>query len=130
MIPAGGSGAPSVCCGTVNRGVALYGGKVFVGLLDGRLVALDRKTGTLVWSVMTTPPNTDYSITGAPRIVKGNVVIGNGGAEFGVRGFVSAYDAPRGRDVERRMVAYRRRGNGVGRDGLRSGARPPLHRYR
>jgi quinohemoprotein ethanol dehydrogenase len=101
MIPAGGSGAPSVCCGTVNRGVALYGGKVFVGLLDGRLVALDRKTGTLVWSVMTTPPNTDYSITGAPRIVKGNVVIGNGGAEFGVRGFVSAYDAETGRQVWR-----------------------------
>lgn len=92
---------PSACCGDVNRGVALYRDKVFVGLLDGRLVALNRKTGALAWSVATTPPNTDYSITGAPRIVKGNVVIGNGGAEFGVRGYVSAYDAETGRQVWR-----------------------------
>ena len=98
----GDSGSkPSACCGDVNRGVALYEDKVFVGLLDGRLVALNRKTGALVWSVATTPPNTDYSITGAPRIVKGNVVIGNGGAEFGVRGYVSAYDAKTGRQVWR-----------------------------
>jgi quinohemoprotein ethanol dehydrogenase len=101
MIGQQGSVRPSACCGDVNRGVALYGEKVFVGLLDGRLVALDRKTGALVWSVQTTPPNTDYSITGAPRIVKGNVVIGNGGAEYGVRGYVSAYDAEPGRLVWR-----------------------------
>jgi len=85
-----------VCCGPNNRGVALYDGKVYVGVLDGRLVALDEKTGQQVWSVNTAED--DYqSITGAPRIVKGKVIIGNGGAEFGVRGYVSAYDARTGK---------------------------------
>jgi quinohemoprotein ethanol dehydrogenase len=88
---------PRPCCGPVNRGVALYDGKVFVGLLDGRLVALNADTGTVVWSVQTTPPNSDYTITGAPRIVKGKVLIGQGGAEFGVRGFLGAYDAQTGK---------------------------------
>ena len=89
------AGGPRFCCGPVNRGVALYNGKVYVGLLDGRLVALDAETGT-VWAVQTTPPNSDYSITGAPRIVKGKVLIGNGGGEYGVRGYISAYDAATG----------------------------------
>lgn len=84
------------CCGSVNRGVALYNGRVYAGLLDGRLVALDADNGRVEWAVQTTPPNSDYSITGAPRVVKGNVIIGNGGAEFGVRGFVTAYDAASG----------------------------------
>ena len=88
---------PRACCGPVNRGAALYDGKVYVGLLDGRLVALDAETGKPVWSVQTTPPNTDYTITGAPRIVKGKVVIGQGGAEYGVRGFLGAYDAQTGK---------------------------------
>jgi quinohemoprotein ethanol dehydrogenase len=88
---------PRPCCGPVNRGVALYDGKVFVGLLDGRLVALNADTGTVVWSVQTTPPNSDYTITGAPRIVKGKVLIGQGGAEYGVRGFLGAYDAQTGK---------------------------------
>jgi PQQ-dependent dehydrogenase (methanol/ethanol family) len=90
-----GSG-PRFCCGPVNRGVALYQGRVYVGLLDGRLVALDAETGRPVWAVQTTPPNSDYSITGAPRIVKGQVIIGNGGGEYGTRGYVSAYDAANG----------------------------------
>ena len=90
-----GSG-PRFCCGPVNRGVALYQNKVYVGLLDGRLMALDADTGTPVWAVQTTPPNSDYSITGAPRIVKGQVLIGNGGGEYGTRGYVSAYDADTG----------------------------------
>jgi quinohemoprotein ethanol dehydrogenase len=88
---------PRACCGPVNRGAALYDGKVYVGLLDGRLVALDAETGKPAWSVQTTPPNTDYTITGAPRIVKGNVVIGQGGAEYGVRGFLGAYNAQTGK---------------------------------
>ncbi len=88
---------PRACCGPVNRGVALYDGKVYIGLLDGRLVALDAETGKPVWSVQTTPPNTDYTITGAPRIIKGNVVIGQGGAEYGVRGFLGAYNAQTGK---------------------------------
>jgi PQQ-dependent dehydrogenase (methanol/ethanol family) len=96
-----GDDRPSFCCGAVNRGVAIYGDKVFVGLLDGRLVALNKDTGIIEWSVQTTPRGADYSITGAPRVVRGNVVIGNGGAEYGVRGFVTAYDAETVRQVWR-----------------------------
>ncbi|MDR8393536.1 PQQ-dependent dehydrogenase, methanol/ethanol family [Aliifodinibius sp. S!AR15-10] len=84
------------CCDVVNRGAALYKGKVYVGTFDGRLVALDAANGEPLWSVATFDPSTDYSITGAPRAVKGNIIIGNGGAEFGVRGYVSAYDAENG----------------------------------
>ena len=85
------------CCDVVNRGVALYKGKVFVGVIDGRLAALDAATGKLRWEVQTTPVNEPYTITGAPRVVDGKVVIGNGGAELGVRGFISAYDAETGK---------------------------------
>ncbi|MGD8871429.1 MAG: PQQ-dependent dehydrogenase, methanol/ethanol family [Gemmatimonadota bacterium] len=99
-----GPGQPSFCCGAVNRGVAIYGDKVFVGLLDGRLVALNKDTGAVEWSVQTTPRGDDYSITGAPRVVAGNVVIGNGGAEYGVRGYVTAYDAETGRQAWRFFI--------------------------
>ena len=85
-----------VCCDVVNRGVALYAGRVYLGTLDGRLQALDAKTGALLWSVVTVDQTKPYSITMAPRVVKGQVIIGNGGAEFGVRGYVSAYDAVTG----------------------------------
>ena len=88
---------PRACCGPVNRGVALYMGRVYVGLLDGRLVALNAETGKPEWAVQTTPSGSDYTITGAPRIVKGKVVIGQGGAEYGVRGFLAAYDAASGK---------------------------------
>ncbi|WP_144097564.1 PQQ-dependent dehydrogenase, methanol/ethanol family [Croceicoccus sediminis] len=84
------------CCDVVNRGVAVTKGKVFVGTLDGRLVALDRKTGSPVWETQTTDPAKPYTITGAPRVVKDKVLIGNGGAEYGVRGYVSAYDIRNG----------------------------------
>jgi quinohemoprotein ethanol dehydrogenase len=84
------------CCDVVNRGVALYDGKVFSGTLDGRLIALDAKTGKPVWSTVTVDQSKPYTVTGAPRIVKGRVLIGNGGAEYGVRGYVSAYDAKTG----------------------------------
>ncbi|MGC2332130.1 MAG: PQQ-dependent dehydrogenase, methanol/ethanol family [Candidatus Acidiferrales bacterium] len=87
---------PSLCCGPGNRGVAVYDGKVYVGTLDARLVALDAETGKVVWSVQTADKNADYSITGAPLIVKDKVIIGNGGGEFAVRGFISAYDAETG----------------------------------
>ena len=100
-IPDEEQGGPSVCCGDVNRGVALYGDKVFAGLLDGRLVALDRETGAVRWTVQTTPTGTDYSVTGAPRVVGGKVIIGNSGAEYGVRGYVGAYDAETGDQVWR-----------------------------
>ncbi len=88
--------AQYTCCDVVNRGVALYEGKVFVGTLDGRLVALDAATGHPIWSRVTVDQSKAYTITGAPRVVKGQVIIGNGGAEFGVRGYVSAYDVTYG----------------------------------
>ena len=84
------------CCDAVNRGVAMWKGKVYVGTLDGRLIALDAKTGNEVWSQQTTDNTQPYTITAAPRVVKGMIMIGNGGAEFGVRGYFSAYDAETG----------------------------------
>ncbi len=84
------------CCDVVNRGVALYEGKVFVGTIAGRLVALDAESGEVVWETLTVDQDKAYTITGAPRVVQGLVVIGNGGAEYGVRGYVSAYDADDG----------------------------------
>lgn len=85
------------CCDVVNRGVALYKGKVYVGAYDGRLIALDAATGKKVWEKDTIIDHAfSYTITGAPRVVKGKVIIGNGGAEYGVRGYVTAYDAETG----------------------------------
>ena len=89
--------AVNACCDVVNRGVALWQGKVFVGTLDGRLIALDAASGKPVWQTLTIDPKFQYTITGAPRVVKGKVLIGNGGAEFGVRGYLSAYDAATGK---------------------------------
>ncbi len=80
------------CCDVVNRGVAVSDGGVFVGTLDGRLIRLNAKTGAMEWEVVTVDQSRFYTITGAPRVVDGKVVIGNGGAEYGVRGYVSAYD--------------------------------------
>jgi alcohol dehydrogenase (cytochrome c)/quinohemoprotein ethanol dehydrogenase len=85
------------CCDVVNRGVAVWKGKVFVGTLDGRLVALDAKDGHVVWSEQTTDKTKPQTITGAPRVVKGKVLIGNSGGEFNVRGQISAYDAETGK---------------------------------
>ena len=89
------------CCDVVNRGVAVDGNRVFVGTIDGRLIALDRASGKPLWTAQTTDPAKSYTITGAPRVVRGKVVIGNGGAEYGVRGYVSAYDAATGKLVWR-----------------------------
>jgi len=83
-----GHTAVNGCCDVVNRGVAVWNGKVYVGTLDGRLVALDATTGIPVWDVRTTEPGSRYTMTGAPRVIKGKVLIGNGGAEMGVRGYV------------------------------------------
>ena len=90
------------CCDVVNRGVAVYQGRVYVGSLDGRLIALDAATGVKVWEVDTLiDRDRFYSITGAPRAAGGKVFIGNGGAEFGVRGYVTAYDAETGEQAWR-----------------------------
>ena len=90
------------CCDVVNRGVAVYKGRVYVASLDGRLIALDAATGEKVWETDTIiDRDRFYSITGAPRAARGKIFIGNGGAEFGVRGYVSAYDAESGELVWR-----------------------------
>ncbi len=96
-----GTAAINACCDVVNRGVAAWKGRLYLGTLDGRLVALDAGTGRPVWEVMTVDPGSRHTITGAPRIVKDKVLIGNGGGEMGVRGYVTAYDAETGRQVWR-----------------------------
>jgi quinohemoprotein ethanol dehydrogenase len=89
------------CCDVVTRGVAVADGKVLLAALDGRLIALDAKTGKAVWSVQTTDPAKPYTITGAPRVMKDKVIIGNGGAEYGVRGYVTAYSIATGKQAWR-----------------------------
>jgi PQQ-dependent dehydrogenase (methanol/ethanol family) len=98
------------CCDVVNRGVALHDGVLFLGVIDGRLQAIDAKTGKPIWSVQTVDRSMPYTITGAPRVVpakarkdgvKNMVLIGNGGAELGVRGYLSAYDVATGKLVWR-----------------------------
>ena len=131
------------CCDVVNRGLAAWGNMLFLGTLDGRLVALDRGTGREIWSKVTVDQTKSYTITGAPRVIDGMVIIGNGGAEFGVRGYITAYDAATGKqlwrfytvpdrpganeaehlkaaeiDLDGRILEHRRRRHGVGCDGL------------
>ncbi len=89
------------CCDIVNRGVAIWKGKIYVASFDGRLIALSAETGRKIWEVNTIDRAKPYTITAAPRIVKGKVIIGNGGAELGVRGYVSAYDAESGKELWR-----------------------------
>ncbi|WP_337190158.1 PQQ-dependent dehydrogenase, methanol/ethanol family [Alteraurantiacibacter aestuarii] len=90
------------CCGPSSRGIAAWNGKLYIGALDGRLIAVDAATGSEVWSAQTFETEGElnaYSITGAPRVYDGKVVIGNGGADYGVRGFVVAYDAETGEQL-------------------------------
>lgn len=89
------------CCDVVNRGAAFWDDKIYFGSFDGRLIAVAADSGELVWEQQTVDLRQPYTITGAPRIVKGKVIIGNGGADFGVRGYVSAYDAQSGEQVWR-----------------------------
>jgi quinohemoprotein ethanol dehydrogenase len=96
-----GHAAINACCDVVNRGVAAWKGRIYLGTLDGRLIALDAASGKPAWSVKTVPEAGRYTITGAPRIVKNMVLIGNGGGEMGVRGYVTAYDAATGKQVWR-----------------------------
>lgn len=96
-----GETAVKACCDVVNRGLATWGDSLFLGTLDGRLVKLDRETGAVAWSKQTTDPEQSYTVTGAPRIIDGKVLIGNGGAEFGVRGYIAAYDAGSGEELWR-----------------------------
>lgn len=90
-----------VCCDAVNRGVALYGDKVYVAALDGRLIALDQKTGKEAWSKVVVPDQENYAITGAPRVAKGLVFIGSAGSEYRARGSIAAFDWKTGKEVWR-----------------------------
>jgi len=87
---------PKVCCGIVNRGVAIYEGNIISPVIDGRLVALNAETGKPVWEARVAYPQENYTITMAPRIAKGKVIIGVSGAEYPVRGFFEAHDAKTG----------------------------------
>jgi PQQ-dependent dehydrogenase (methanol/ethanol family) len=87
------------CCGPNNRGVAVYEDKVYLATLDSKLVALDAKTGKPVWTTTLADPEKGYSETMAPTVVKGKVLIGTNGGEYGIRGFVRAYDAKDGKQL-------------------------------
>jgi quinohemoprotein ethanol dehydrogenase len=93
--------AIKVCCGIVNRGIAAFEGKIYVGTLDGYLIAIDAATGQEAWRKLTVDQNLQYTVTSAPRVIKGQVLIGNSGSEFGVRGYLGAYDARTGADLWR-----------------------------
>ncbi|HLH44960.1 MAG TPA: PQQ-dependent dehydrogenase, methanol/ethanol family [Bryobacteraceae bacterium] len=88
---------PKICCGVVNRGIAIYQGKIIAPIIDGRLVALDAESGRPVWEARVGYPQENYTITMAPRIAKGKVIVGVSGSEYPVRGFFSAFDAETGR---------------------------------
>ena len=85
------------CCGPNNRGVAIEGGKLFMGTLDAKLVSLDAKTGKLLWKTEIADPEKGYSETMAPTVVDGKVLIGTNGGEYGIRGFVKAFDSANGK---------------------------------
>jgi quinohemoprotein ethanol dehydrogenase len=87
----------NACCDVGNRGVAVWNHKIYVGAYDGRLVALDAATGKPVWSTLTVDTSKPYTITQAPRVIHGRVIIGNSGGEYGTRGYISAYDAETGK---------------------------------
>ena len=96
-----GEYAVKLCCGIVNRGVAVWKGKVIWGTLDGRLIAVDAGSGEKVWEVQATDPGKWLSITGAPRIADGRIFIGEAGSEFEERGYLAAYDAQSGKELWR-----------------------------
>jgi quinohemoprotein ethanol dehydrogenase len=89
--------ARKACCGPVSRGLAAWEGKIYIAALDGRLIAVNARTGKPVWTTQTLDPGQPLSLTGAPRIAHGQVVIGNAGGDFGARGYISAYDARTGK---------------------------------
>ncbi len=97
--------AVPLCCGQVNRGVAVLDDQLFIGTLDAHLVALDLKTGRVRWDVEVADYRTANSITAAPLAVKDKVIVGIGGAEYGIRGFLDAYDAKTGKRAWRFWTA-------------------------
>ena len=88
--------ARNACCDVVNRGVAVWEDQVIIATIDGRLISLNKNSGEVNWDVLTIDKSKPYTITGAPRIIDGKIIIGNGGGEYGVRGYISAYDVQDG----------------------------------
>ena len=111
------------CCDVVNRGVAIWGDDIFTATIDGRLISLDAKTGTKNWDINTIDKSKPYTITGAPRIVKGKVIIGNGGAELGVRGYFTAYDSETGKQLWRFYTVPGNPANGFESDTMEMAAK-------
>jgi alcohol dehydrogenase (cytochrome c) len=89
------------CCGRVNRGLAVLGDRLFMGTIDARLIALDAKTGKPVWNTEVAKPESGYALTHAPLVVKDKVIVGTAGGEYGIRGFIAAYDVKTGKEVWR-----------------------------
>jgi len=112
----------NACCDVPNRGVALWNDKVYVATFDGYLIAIDAITGEQVWKTDTIDRTAPYTITGAPRVFKGKVIIGNGGAEYGVRGYVSAYDAETGEQVWRTFTVPGNPADGFESDAMEQAA--------
>ncbi len=110
------------CCDVPNRGAALWNDKVYVATLDGYLVALDALSGEVMWKTDTIDRTPPFTITGAPRVIKGKVIIGNGGAEYGVRGYVTAYDAETGAQVWRTFTVPGNPADGFESDAMREAA--------
>jgi alcohol dehydrogenase (cytochrome c) len=90
-----------VCCGSVNRGLAILGDTLYMGTIDGRLIALDAKSGRPVWNIEVGDPKLGYAITHAPLVVKDKVIVGVAGGEYGIRGFIAAYYAKTGKEAWR-----------------------------
>src|SRR2546423_9350073 len=86
------------CCGRVNRGLAILGDTLFMGTIDAHLIAIDAKNGRPLWNATTARAKSGYAITHAPLVLKDKVIIGTAGGEYGIRGFIAAYDAHNGRE--------------------------------
>jgi alcohol dehydrogenase (cytochrome c) len=88
-----------ICCGANNRGLAIHGGTLFMGTLDAHLVAIDAKNGQPLWKTQVADSRLAYSVTMAPLVIGDLVLVGTGGGEYGIRGFIAAYDVRTGREV-------------------------------
>lgn len=117
-----GEWAVNACCDVVNRGLAAWGGKLYLGTMDSRLIALDAATGQVRWSTQTTPKGKPYSITGAPRAADGKIFVGQAGSEYEQRGFMAAYDAETGKQLWKWWVVPGNPANGFEQPELKMAA--------